>query len=66
MRTRRLVVVEEAPYSGGWGTEITDYVGGELFGKLSAPPIRITTPDIPVPYSGHARGPLFADGRVCR
>jgi pyruvate dehydrogenase E1 component beta subunit len=51
-RTRRLVVVEEAPYSGGWGTEITDHVGGELFGQLSAPTLRITTPDIPVPYSG--------------
>ena len=51
-RTGRLVVVEEAPYSGGWGTEVTDHVGGELFGALSAPPLRITTPDIPVPYSG--------------
>ena len=51
-RTGRLVVVEEAPYTGGWGTEITDHVGGELFGRLSAPPLRITTPDVPVPYSG--------------
>jgi pyruvate dehydrogenase E1 component beta subunit len=51
-RTGRLVVVEEAPYSGGWGTEITDHVCGELFGSLSAPPLRITTPDVPVPYSG--------------
>ena len=51
-RTRRLVVVEEAPYSGGWGTEITDHVGGELFGQLAAPTLRVTTPDIPVPYSG--------------
>ncbi len=51
-RTGRLVVVEEAPYSGGWGAEITDHVGGELFGRLSAPPLRITTPDVPVPYSG--------------
>jgi pyruvate dehydrogenase E1 component beta subunit len=51
-RTGRLVVVEEAPYSGGWGTEVTDHVGAELFGRLSAPPLRITTPDVPVPYSG--------------
>ena len=51
-KTRRIVVVEEAPYSGGWGTEITDHVCGELFGSLSAPPLRVTTPDVPVPYSG--------------
>jgi pyruvate/2-oxoglutarate/acetoin dehydrogenase E1 component len=51
-RTGRLVVVEEAPQAGGWGTEITDHVYGELFGELSAPALRITTPDVPVPYSG--------------
>jgi pyruvate dehydrogenase E1 component beta subunit len=50
-RTGRLVVVEEAPYSGGWGSEVTDFVNGELFGRLQAPPHRITTPDTPVPYA---------------
>ncbi len=49
--TGRLVVVEEAPYSGGWGSEICDYVAGELFGELKAPALRVTTPDAPVPYS---------------
>lgn len=51
-RTGRIVVLEEAPYSGGWGTEVTDHVFGELFGRLRAPALRITTPDVPVPYSG--------------
>jgi pyruvate dehydrogenase E1 component beta subunit len=51
-RTGRLVVVEEAPHSGGWGTEVTDHVFGEMFGRLSAPPVRVTTPDVPVPFSG--------------
>lgn len=51
-RTRRLVVVEEAPYSGGWGSEVCDHATGELFGTLAAPPLRITTPDVPVPYAG--------------
>jgi pyruvate/2-oxoglutarate/acetoin dehydrogenase E1 component len=50
--TRRLVVVEEAPYSGGWGTEVTDHVCGALFGELTAPPLRVTAPDAPVPYNG--------------
>jgi pyruvate/2-oxoglutarate/acetoin dehydrogenase E1 component len=50
-RTGRLIVVEESPYSGGWGSEIADHVAGELFGYLKAPPLRITTPDVPVPHS---------------
>jgi acetoin:2,6-dichlorophenolindophenol oxidoreductase subunit beta len=50
-RTGRLVIVEESPWSGGWGAGITDYVCGELFGRMTAPPLRITTPDVPVPYS---------------
>lgn len=51
-RTGRLVVIEESPYTGGWGTEVTDHVGAELFGKMKAPPLRITTPDVPIPYAG--------------
>lgn len=50
-RTRRLVVVEQSPWSGGWGTEITSYVTAELFGDLVAPPVRITCPDVPVPFN---------------
>jgi pyruvate dehydrogenase E1 component beta subunit len=50
-RTGRLVVVEESPWSGGWGTEITSEIAAECFGRLVAPPHRITTPDVPVPYT---------------
>lgn len=50
-RTRRLVVVEENPMTGGWGTEIAAAVGSELFGELSAPVHRVTTPDVPVPFN---------------
>src|SRR5579875_826108 len=60
-RTRRLVVVEEAPWSGGWGTEVTDHVCGALFGELLAPPVRVTTPDVPVPYSGKLEGRWLPD-----
>ncbi len=51
-KTKRLVVVEESPFSGGWGNEIVAYVSTQLFGKLLAPAIRISTPDVPVPFSG--------------
>jgi pyruvate dehydrogenase E1 component beta subunit len=49
-RTGRLVLVEEAPRSGGWGTEVAAHVAGEGFGYLTAPITRITCPDVPVPY----------------
>jgi pyruvate/2-oxoglutarate/acetoin dehydrogenase E1 component len=52
-RTKRLVVVEESPRSGGWGSEICAEVTTELFGELLAPPMRITCPDVPVPYPAH-------------
>ncbi|TDE09950.1 alpha-ketoacid dehydrogenase subunit beta [Jiangella asiatica] len=50
-RTGRLVVVEEGPFSGGWGTEIAARVASELFGELRAPVHRVTSPDVPVPYA---------------
>jgi pyruvate dehydrogenase E1 component beta subunit len=52
-RTGRLVVVEESPFSGGWGTEIASYVSSECFTALKAPVLRITCPDVPVPYPPH-------------
>lgn len=50
-RTKRLVIVEESPFTGGWGTEISSYVATELFGELVSPVVRITTPDVPVPFA---------------
>ena len=52
-RTGRLVVVEESPLSGGWGTEIAARVAGDGFGHLVAPICRITCPDVPVPFGKH-------------
>jgi pyruvate dehydrogenase E1 component beta subunit len=50
-RTGRLVVVEEAPASGGWGSEIVATTTSRVFADLKAAPFRITSPDIPVPYT---------------
>lgn len=50
-RTGRLVVVEEAPFSGGWGSEIVATVTSAAFDALTAAPFRITAPDVPVPYT---------------
>lgn len=49
-RTRRLVLVEENQLTGGWGAEIVAHVATHAHGELDAPPLRITAPDIHVPY----------------
>jgi pyruvate dehydrogenase E1 component beta subunit len=48
-RTGRLFTVEENPRLCGWGAEIVSIVAEEAFGSLSGPPVRITTPHIPLP-----------------
>jgi len=50
-KTGRLVVVEEAPHSGGWGHEIVSTAASKVFASLQAAPMRITCPDAPIPYS---------------
>ena len=63
-KTGRLIIVEEAPLSGGWGSEIIAYVTSQLFSTLKSPPFRITTPDVPVPFNGGLEGryaPTVAD-----
>jgi pyruvate/2-oxoglutarate/acetoin dehydrogenase E1 component len=49
-RTGHLVIVEENQYTGGWGTEIASHVMAKAFSDLQAPVLRITAPDVPVPY----------------
>jgi pyruvate/2-oxoglutarate/acetoin dehydrogenase E1 component len=48
-KTGRLVTVEENPQLCGWGAEIASLAANECFWDLDAPPLRITTPHIPLP-----------------
>jgi len=48
-KTGRLFTVEENPRLCGWGAEIVSIVAEEAYGALTGPPIRITTPHIPLP-----------------
>ncbi len=50
-RTGRLVVVHEAPSSGGLGAEIATRVTEECFYSLEAPVLRVTGFDVPYPTS---------------
>ena len=51
-KTGRLIVVEESPWSGGWGSEIISTATTDAFSALKCAPFRITAPDVPVPYNG--------------
>jgi pyruvate dehydrogenase E1 component beta subunit len=50
-RTNRCVVVEEGWRYAGFGAEIADRVQRECFDALDAPVIRVTSADVPMPYS---------------
>lgn len=50
-KTGRLVIVEESPRWGGWGADVAAAVVERLFDELRAPVVRVTTPDVPVPFA---------------
>jgi len=54
-RTHRLVLVEENPLTGGWGTDVASVVAGECQSSLRAPITRVTSPDVPVPFGALER-----------
>jgi len=47
--TGRLFTVEENPRLCGWGAEVVSIAVEEIWSELTAPPIRITTPHVPLP-----------------
>jgi pyruvate dehydrogenase E1 component beta subunit len=47
--TGRLFTVEENPRLCGWGAELVSIAVEEVWSDLTAPPIRITTPHVPLP-----------------
>src|SRR5438132_9732917 len=48
-RTSRVFTVEENPRLCGWGAELVSIIADEAFYDLDGPPVRITTPHIPLP-----------------
>jgi acetoin:2,6-dichlorophenolindophenol oxidoreductase subunit beta len=49
-KTGKLVTVEENQFTGGWGSHIVSYIASQCHGVLNAPPLRVTAPDVHVPY----------------
>lgn len=50
-KTGRCVIVEEGWPVAGFGAEIADRIQRECFDYLDAPVLRVTAPDVPMPYS---------------
>ena len=50
-RTRHLVIAEQGRRTCGMAAEITALVVEHAWDSLASPPLRLTWPDIPVPYS---------------
>jgi pyruvate dehydrogenase E1 component beta subunit len=48
-KTGRVFTVEENPRVLGWGAEVVSIIADEAFYDLDGPPVRITTPNIPLP-----------------
>lgn len=50
-KTGRLVIVHEAPRTGGLGAELLSLITERAFYHLQAPPVRVTGFDTPFPYA---------------
>lgn len=51
-RTGRVAVLQEAPFTGGYGSELAATIQQECFYDLLAPVLRISAPDTPYPLAG--------------
>lgn len=60
-RTNRLVVVEEGPRTGGWAGEVLAQLAEHGLEQIDDI-WRMTTPDLPIPYSPPLEDDFFVDG----
>lgn len=59
-KTGKLVVLHEATLTGGFGGEIASQVAEKAFTYLDAPPVRVGSQDMPVPFSLNLEQELFS------
>jgi len=66
-KTNRLVIVEEAPRTGGWGATVSALVNEAAFDLLDTPITRVCVEDIPMPYSPPLEAAVLPDAaRIAR
>ncbi|MBT6424737.1 MAG: dehydrogenase [Bacteroidetes Order II. Incertae sedis bacterium] len=59
-KTNRVMVVHEAPRTGGFGGEIAAEITESAFEYLDAPPIRLGAEDFPVPFSKSIEDDIYS------
>jgi 2-oxoisovalerate dehydrogenase E1 component len=62
-RTGRSLVVHEDGWTAGFAAEILATLAQEAFADLDAPPRRLTTPDIPIPYGEELMRAVLPDAQ---
>ena len=65
-RTGRLVVLDTARQSCGFAAEVIATACTEAFGSLTAAPVRVTTPDVPMPFAPQLERHLAVDEHKVR
>lgn len=61
IKTGRLVTLEDAPLTHGFGSEVVARVSETLFGALRAAPRRVAGADVPIPYASELEGRCVPD-----
>jgi pyruvate dehydrogenase E1 component beta subunit len=51
-KTHRVLIVEECMKTGGIAAELTAQIIEQCFDDLDAPPVRLSSQDVPTPYNG--------------
>jgi 2-oxoisovalerate dehydrogenase E1 component len=59
-KTNRVVVLHEAPKTGGFGAEISAQISESVFEHLEAPPVRLGGAEMPIPFSKQIEDEVYS------
>ena len=66
-KTNRVLILHEAPKTGGFGGEISAQIAESVFEHLEAPPVRLGGADMPIPFSKQIENEVYsAESRLRR